>query len=172
MVITFLGSLVQSCCGEGGTLQTNTTGMCEECSQCFSHTRFAPAHSVCAFPVYTSQALGRSAKNCLRQALGCMHFPAVQVQFLRYSTKAQTLLGLRFVPLWGLSSSGDQVLGEGSHPQMWSSSYHFPHPSCSVFWVYNGRTLSGVLCVSSRELIPVCNPPGGCQPSRIPRSLG
>ena len=30
----FLGSLVQSCCGEGGTLQTNITGVCGACSQC------------------------------------------------------------------------------------------------------------------------------------------
>ena len=36
----FLGSLVQSCCGEGGTLQTNNTGVC---SQCLSHTGPAPA---------------------------------------------------------------------------------------------------------------------------------
>ena len=26
----FLGSLVQSCCGEGGTLQTNNTGVCSQ----------------------------------------------------------------------------------------------------------------------------------------------
>ena len=71
----FLGSLVQSCCGEGGTLQTNITGMCGECSQCLSHTGFTPAHSMCVFPVYTAQALGCSARNCLRRALGCMHFP-------------------------------------------------------------------------------------------------
>ena len=45
---TFLGSIVQSCCAEGGTLQTNNTGMC---SQCLGHTGFAPTHSVCAFPV-------------------------------------------------------------------------------------------------------------------------
>ena len=38
----FLGSLVQSCCGEGGMLQTNNTGMC---SQCLSHAGPAPAHS-------------------------------------------------------------------------------------------------------------------------------
>ena len=38
----FLGSLVQSRCGEGGTLQTNNTGVC---SQCLSHTGPAPAHS-------------------------------------------------------------------------------------------------------------------------------
>ena len=47
----FLGSLVQSCCGEGGTLQTNNTGMC---SQCLSHTGFATTHGVCTFPVYTA----------------------------------------------------------------------------------------------------------------------
>ena len=27
-MVTFLGSLVQSCCGEGGSLQTNITGVC------------------------------------------------------------------------------------------------------------------------------------------------
>ena len=32
--------------GKRGTLQTNTTGMCEECSQCLGHTGFAPAHSM------------------------------------------------------------------------------------------------------------------------------
>ena len=36
----FLGSLVQSRCGEGGMLQTNNTGVC---SQCFSHAGHAPA---------------------------------------------------------------------------------------------------------------------------------
>ena len=36
----FLGSLVQSHCGEGGMLQTNKSGMC---SQCLSPTGPAPA---------------------------------------------------------------------------------------------------------------------------------
>ena len=35
----FLGSLVQLCCREGGTLQTNNTGVR---SQCLGHTGFAP----------------------------------------------------------------------------------------------------------------------------------
>ena len=73
----FLGSLVQSCCGEGGTLQTNITGICGECSRSLSHTGFAPAHSVCAFPIYTAQALGCSARHCRSPALGCMHFPGL-----------------------------------------------------------------------------------------------
>ena len=51
--------------------------MCGECSQCLVHTGFAPAHSVCVFPVYAVQALGCSARNCLRQALGCMHYPGL-----------------------------------------------------------------------------------------------
>ena len=43
---------------------------------------------------------------------------AAQVQVLRYSTKAQTQLGLCFVPFPGPSSSGDRVLGECSRPQL------------------------------------------------------
>ena len=79
VVDNFLGSLVQSCCGKGGTLQTNITGMCGECSQCLGHTGFAPAHGVCAFPVYTDQVVGCSAGNCLRWALGCMHFTGLSL---------------------------------------------------------------------------------------------
>ena len=55
-LIFFLGSLVQSRCGEGGTLQTNNTGVC---SQCLSHTGTAPAHGVCTLPAHTTQALSR-----------------------------------------------------------------------------------------------------------------
>ena len=46
----FLGSLVQSCCGEGGTLQTNITGICGECSQCLGHTGFVPCSWLVCFP--------------------------------------------------------------------------------------------------------------------------
>ena len=48
-------SSVQSCCGEGGTLQTDTA-VCREHSPCSGHTGFAPYRGVCAFPVYTAQA--------------------------------------------------------------------------------------------------------------------
>ena len=76
-MVTYLSSLVQLCCGEGGTLQTNITGVCGEYSQCLGHTGFAPTHSVCAFPVYTSQTLGCSAENYLMQALVCLNFPGL-----------------------------------------------------------------------------------------------
>ena len=67
-----LGSLVESCCGEGGTLQINNTGVC---SQCLSHTGSASAHSVCGLPAHTAQALGCSAGNHPWPALGCLHLP-------------------------------------------------------------------------------------------------
>ena len=75
----------------------------------------------------------------------------------------QTWLGLRFVPVPGPSNSGDQVLGEYSHLQLKAVSYHLPLSSCLVFWVYNGNAFSGVPCVSSGELISVCDPPGSRQ---------
>ena len=50
VVDAFLGSLVQLRWGDGGTLQTNNSGMC---SQCLSHSGPAPAHSTCAFPAHT-----------------------------------------------------------------------------------------------------------------------
>ena len=74
VVDTFLGSLVHSPCGEGGTLQTNNTGMC---SQCLSHTWPAPTRGECTLPAHTAQALGCSTGNHPRQALGCMHLPGL-----------------------------------------------------------------------------------------------
>ena len=97
---------------------------------------------------------------------------AAHVQVLGYSIKAQTQLGLHFVPFLGPSSLGDQVLGECTLPRWGSGSYHLPCPSRSVSWVHSRSTVSGVQCVSSGELISGCDPPGRCQPSRIPERLG
>ena len=68
----FLGSPVQLRCGEGGTLQTNNTGVC---SKCLSHTGSAPAHSAGSLPVHTAQALGCSTRNHPWAALGCLQLP-------------------------------------------------------------------------------------------------
>ena len=74
-MVTYLVSLVQSCCGEEGRLQTDITGVCGECSQCLSHTVFAPAHSMCAFPVYTTQAPGCSAGELSKVGPGLRALP-------------------------------------------------------------------------------------------------
>ena len=52
--------------------------------------------------------------------------------------------------------------------QVCGASCHLPSPSPSVSWVRHKNAISGVPCVSSGELISDCDPPGGCQPSRIP----
>ena len=88
-MVTYLGSLVQSCCGEGGTLQTNITGLCGECSQCLGHTRFAPTHSVCAFLVYTSQAPGCSAGELSKAGPGLCALPMSKLLRFRYSGTPQ-----------------------------------------------------------------------------------
>ena len=108
---TFLGSLVQSCCGEGGTLQTNNTGMC---SQCLSHTGPAPTHGACALPAHTAQALGCSAKNRPMPAMGCMHLPGLSHSGsgTRVVLRGADSVGPAFVPFPGPSSSGDEVFGE------------------------------------------------------------
>ena len=106
-MVTYLGSLVQLCYGERGTLQTNITGVCGECSQCMDHTGFAPAHGTCALLVYSAQVLGCSAGELCKVGLGFVNFPGSCILH-----KTQTQLGLGFVPFPGPSSSGDQVLGE------------------------------------------------------------
>ena len=117
-MVTYLGSLVQSCCGEGGTLQTNITGMCGECSQCLSHTGFALTHGMCAFPVYTAQALGCSAGELSVAGPGLRALPRSKLLRFRLSgtpKKHRLSLG-SFVPFPGLSNSGNQVLGEHTVP--------------------------------------------------------
>ena len=64
-------------CGEGGTLQTNITGVCVESSQCLGHTGFAPTHGMCAFPVHTAQALGCSAGALSKADPGLCVLPAL-----------------------------------------------------------------------------------------------
>ena len=164
-MVTYLGSLVRLCCGEGRTLQTNIAGLCGECSQWMDHTGFAPAHGMCACLGLYSQAPGCSAGALSKVG------PATQV--LGYSARTQTQLGVRFVPFPGPSSSGNQVSGKCTVPGGPCILITSPFPAArSVSQVHCKSTISGVPCVSSGELISACDPPDACQPSRIPRSLG
>ena len=64
-----------------------------------------------------------------------------------------------------LSSSANQELDEHTLPGC-STPYSLCGPSLS-FWACQ----SGAPCVSSGDLSSGCDPPGGCQPSRISGSL-
>ena len=93
-VVTYLGSLVQLCCEEGGTLQTNITGMCGVCSQCLGCTGFAPAHSVCVFIVDTAQAPGCFAGELSKVGPGLHALPrSKQFRFRFLGTPERCRLG-------------------------------------------------------------------------------
>ena len=95
---------------EGGMLQTNNTGVG---SQCLSHTGSAPTvHGACSLPAHAAQALGCSAGNHPRPALGCLPVPGPSR--LGSGTRvvlrgADSPLGQRFVLFPDPSSSGDEV---------------------------------------------------------------
>ena len=148
-MVPFLGSLVQLCCGEGGILQTNVTGVCGECSQCMDNSGFAPAHSTCGLPVYTAQVPVALQGNCAMWALGFVNFPGLSCSGpgSRVLHKTQTRLGLRFVPFPGPSSSGDQVHGEHTVPD---GLYILITSPVTAAWVpgCTARAPSQMCCVS------------------------
>ena len=110
-VVTYLGSLVQLCCGEGGTLQTNTTGVCGECLQWMDHSGFAPLTAAWAFRVYTAQAPGCSAGHCSKWALRfCARPRPKPLRFRFLGTPQGHRLG------WACILCPSQVLGEHTVP--------------------------------------------------------
>ena len=172
-MVTYLGSLVQLCCGEGEILQTNITGVCEECSQCMDHTGFVPAHGMCACPVYTAQAPGCSAEELSKVGSGfCVLARSKMLRFWFSGTPQRHRLS------WTCVLCPSQVLGAQAIRCLVSTLSqavrlnHLPIPSCSVSWVSCKRAVSGVPCVSSGELISGCDPPGRCLPFRIQGRLG
>ena len=154
-MVSCLGSLVQSCCGEGGALQTNATGVCGEHSQCSGHTGSALHRGVCAFPVYTAQAPGCSIWSGPCLACGSsfqgLHrsagsagpafcaFPARAAQAARSLTSSLSLGAVHLIPSAVPASVSARRLGT---PR-----------------------------VCSQDLASSRDPPGGCQPSRISGSL-
>ena len=173
-MVTYLGSLVQLCCGEGGILKTNITGVCGECSQCLGHTGFAPTHGVCAFPVYTAQAPGCSTGELSEAGPGLCGIPrSKSLRFSFLGTPERCRLGWACVlcPSQVRAAQATRCLASVLS-QLSGASYHLPSPRPSVSWVCSKSAISGVPCVSPGKLISDCNPPGGCQPSRIPGSLG
>ena len=135
-MVIYLGSFVQLCCREGGTLQTNITGMCGECSQCLSHTGFAPPHGLCAFLVYIAQAPGCSAGKLSKVVPGLRALPRTML-FRFPGTPQRHRLGWACVlcPSQVRAAQVMRCLVSGV-----AATYRFPRPCRSVFWVYNWCT--------------------------------
>ena len=88
-MVIYLGSLVQLCCREGGTLQTNITDLFGDFFQCLGHTGFAPAHGMCDFPVCTAQVPGCSAGELSKAGPGLHALPRSMPLRLRFSGTPQ-----------------------------------------------------------------------------------
>ena len=148
------------CCGEGGTVKTNMTGVCGECSQCLGHTGFVPAHGACTFVAYTAQSPGCSARELSKASPGLCALPRSKLLRFRFSGTPQ-----RHRLSWACALCPSQVWAAqatrclaSALSQVWGRSYHLCIPSPSVSWVCSKSTISGVLCVSSGELISDLQP--------------
>ena len=118
-MVTYLGSLVQYCCGDRGTLQTNITGMCGECLQYLGHTGFASAHGSCAFPIYTSQALGCSARELPEAGPGLCAFPRskpLRFSFLGSPQRGRLCLACVFCPSQVRAAQATRCLASSVSP--------------------------------------------------------
>ena len=150
MVDKFLGSLVQSCCGEEGSLPTDNTG-------CVL-TVIRP-HWVCP----CSQHVCFPCLHCLGYRLLCWELSEVSpglyalprskpLSFRYLGSPQRRRLGWACVlcPSRAQAAQVTRCLVSAV-----AATYRLPRPCRSVFWVSTRRTFSG-----------------GCQPSRIPGSLG
>ena len=133
-MVTYLGSLVQLCCGEGGTLQTNITGMCGECSQCLGHTGFTPL-TACMLSQSTLLSLQVALQgNCPKWALGFVHSPG-----LSHSGSGSWVIhkGTDSVgPAFCALPRSEQL---GCLVSTVTATYHLSRLCCPVFRLYNWR---------------------------------
>ena len=149
----------------GGALQTNVTGLCGEHSQFSGHTMFAPARGGCV--CFLRLLFSGSRLLSRERALHCMHFPGLCRSDSGFGVfhKSTDSVGPAFCVFPGRNSSGSQELDEHTLPSCRAPS-PLRGPSLSFH-----ACRSGAPCVSSGELDSRCDPPSGCQPSRISGSL-
>ena len=112
--------------------------------------------------------------NSLKCALGCIHFPGLSLSGSGFWIlhKGTDSVG----PVFCALPRSEQLRQPGAwraHPPRWAVCLnHFSGPSHLVSRVHRKSTISGLLCVSSGELISGCDTPGRCQPSRVPGRHG
>ena len=112
-VTTYVGSLVQLCCGKGGTC----TGMCWGCSQWMDHTGFATAQGG---KYFLGPHCSGSRVVCKGTVPSAPCFYAIpRSKSLRFSDTPQghrSRWVVCFVPFPGASHSANWVLGEHTVP--------------------------------------------------------
>ena len=141
---TYFGSLVQLCCGEGGTLQTNTAGMCGQCSHWMDHPGFATAQGGVYFPGPQCSGSGCSVRVLSQvDPVFCALHKSKPLRFLGAPQGHRPRWGVCLVLIPGPSCSSDQCLAS-PRSQVGHASY--PPPQ---------SLLLGFLCVP-RGPSPMC----------------
>ena len=122
---------------------------------------------VCVLSVCTAQAPGCSARELSKVGSGLRALPRSKpLRFRFLGTPQRRRLGWACIlcPSQVRAAQVTGCLASALSPGG-GASYRLPSPSPSVSWVCSGSAISGVP-------ISDCDPPGGCQPSRIPERLG
>ena len=170
-MVTYLGSLVQLCCGQGGTKTADRPW------RVWGALAVPGPHCACPAQGACFAGLRCSGSRLLRRGLSAAGRVACPprsrpLRFRSSGTPQRRGVGPAFVPFQGPGSSGTRCVARAL-PRWGSASYHLPVPAARFPRCTAGVPSQGCLpCVSSGELIFGCNPPDGCQPSRIPGSLG
>ena len=137
----------------------------------FSRTRFAPAPCVC-FPSLHFSGSRLVCWQLSEVSLGLCALPRSKLLRFRFSSTLQSCrsVGLVLCPSQVRAAQVIRYLVSTVTPRWCILSP--PPPQPLGFLGVQGHAFSGVLCVSSGELISGFDPPGECQPFRIPRTLG
>ena len=111
--------LIQSCCGEGGTRQTNITGVWGALAVSGPHRVWPRSRRVLSRSALLRLRVSLPG-NCLRRALGCEHFPGLSGSGAcsRALHRGTDSAGPAFCALPGQSRSGDPVPGEPPSPRL------------------------------------------------------
>ena len=162
-MVTYLGSLVQSCCGEEEHCKQISLACVGSARSIWSTLGLPQLMAVCVFLVYIAHAPGCSAGVLSKVVLRFVYFPGLSCS----GSGSQVLhKGAELVrPAFCALPRSDQLRRPGAWPAQ-------SPPSWGCILSPPLSQLLSVLCVSSGELISGCNPPSGCLLSRIPRSLG
>ena len=163
-VVSRLGSLVQSCCWEGGALQTNVTGVCGGTRSVPATLGLPPAHGVCASP--STRLRVQAALQGAGPELHALPRPKpLRFQFSGTPQKPRLSWACVLCLPWP-----EQLRHPGARrarsPRVQRAS---SPPGSQPQFLRTARSVAP--CVSSGELDSSCDPLGGCQPSRISGSL-
>ena len=166
-MVTYLGSFVQLCCGERGTLQKKKKKKVAcvgiACSV-WTTLGLPQLTEVCTVWVYTAQDAWYSARALSNSGPAFHALPRSKPLRFSGTLQGHNSVGCAFFAL----PMSEQLRQPGvwqAHCSRWAMHLnHLPgRHECS---------LSGVPCISSGELISGCDPPGRCQLSTIPGESG